>query len=267
MSDASSAPTRPVAEAVPASTIVLMRDSARGPEVLMVVRHHQIDFASGALVFPGGKIDPQDMAPAVLAHVDGTHGPDIALRVGAIREAYEESGILLANTADGHVAGAALLASLEAQRKQVHEGSLPFERLLSETNLRLRCDELVHFAHWITPTMMPKRFDTHFYIARVPPDQIAAHDGRESVDAVWVTPADAIADAKTGKRTIIFPTLRNLEKLLPFASVHDAIEQTRASNIVPVLPWTEQRADGRYLCIPPEAGYAVSEELMPAAPR
>ena len=194
MSDSTTAAPRKVAPAAPSSTIVLMRDAAAGPEVLMVVRHHQIDFASGALVFPGGKLDPQDDSDAAKAMVDGAPMADVALRIGAIREAYEESGILLANTADGRPATPELLATLEDDRKRVHAGELPFAALLTQANLRLRCDELVHFAHWITPEMMPKRFDTHFYIVRVPPDQVAAHDGRESVDSVWLTPADAIAE-------------------------------------------------------------------------
>ena len=111
--------------------------------------------------------------------------------------------------------------------------------------------------------MMPKRFDTHFYLAIAPADHVALHDGYESVDSIWIAPRAAVEEAKLGQRTVIFPTLRNLEKLATANNVEQALENANASTVVPVLPWTEQREDGQYLCIPVEAGYAVSEEKMP----
>lgn len=254
-----------VAPTVAAATILLVRDSAQGLEVLMVVRHHQIDFASGALVFPGGKVDVQDESTASHARAGGgtLSAAQVALRVAAIREAYEESGILLARQVGRSTElHAQDLARLEPQRRLVHDAKLPFAQLLQAENLELAINELAHFAHWITPEMMPKRFDTHFYVARVPPDQIAAHDGRESVDSLWITPAAAIEDAKQKRRTVIFPTLRNLEKLAHFSSVAALLAAIRNQTVVPVLPWTEQRADGRYLCIPAAAGYDINEERM-----
>jgi len=254
----------------PAATILLLRD-APDFEVLMVKRHHQIDFASGALVFPGGKADPQDFDPALLPYLDGAaDDPDMrAIQVSAIREAFEECGILLARDARTNPAnadsmiGAERLLTLEPYRTALHDGTATLLGFVRDEGLRLACDQLVHFAHWVTPEMMPKRFDTHFFLAAAPLDHLAVHDGHESVDSVWVRPADAVAAALTGTRTIIFPTLRNVEKLGTFNTVADAIAGTRASRIVRVLPWTERRAEGTFLCIPTEAGYAVSEERMP----
>ncbi len=235
----------------------------------MVVRHHQIDFASGALVFPGGKADAADFDPALDAYLDGAMSdPDMkAIQVASIREAFEECGVLLARPAgsDNLVSGERL-AGLEAYRDRLHKGELTILEFLEREDLRLACDTLVHFAHWVTPTMMPKRFDTHFFLAAAPEDHLAVHDGHESVDSVWLTPAEAIADAAAGRRTVIFPTLRNIEKLGESASVAEAIAAAEASTPVMVLPWTEQRDDGNWLCIPPEAGYAVSEEKMPDRP-
>jgi hypothetical protein len=114
--------------------------------------------------------------------------------------------------------------------------------------------------------MMPKRFDTHFFIADAPSDQVALHDGHESVDSVWISPADALTGAASGKYTVIFPTLRQVEKLGHDRSPADAVARARRSPIVTVTPWTEQRTDGQYLCIPVEAGYDVSEEKMPERP-
>ncbi len=252
---------------VPAATIMMLRDTAEGLEVFMVVRHHQIDFASGALVFPGGKADPQDFDAGLLPHLDGAHtDPDMrAIQVSAIREAFEECGILLARPeGETNLVDAARLAELEPYRTTLHAGDVSILEFLSREKLRLVCSELVHFAHWVTPAMMPKRFDTHFFLAAAPPDHLAVHDGHESVDSVWIRPADVLEQAARGERTVIFPTLRNVEKLAHFDTVSAALSAAAASEVVRVEPWTEQRDDGTYLCIPPEAGYAVSEEKMPA---
>jgi 8-oxo-dGTP pyrophosphatase MutT (NUDIX family) len=252
---------------LPAATILMLRDGRHGLEVFMVVRHHQIDFASGALVFPGGKADPQDFDPALVPHLEGAHvDPDMrAIQVSAIREAFEECGILLAREeGDAGLIGAARLAQLEPYRHTLHSGEVGMLTFLEQERLCLACTELVHFAHWVTPEMMPKRFDTHFFLAAAPADHLAVHDGHESVDSVWIRPGDVLVQAARGERTVIFPTLRNIEKLVGFDTVSAALAATAASDVVMVMPWTERREDGTYLCIPAAAGYAVCEELMPA---
>jgi 8-oxo-dGTP pyrophosphatase MutT (NUDIX family) len=254
------------AEPVPAATVLMLRDGADGLEVFMVVRHHQIDFASGALVFPGGKADEADFDPDLDDLLDGASAdPDMkAMQVASIREAFEECGVLLAReSGSGELISGHRLATLESYRDRLHRGELTILDFLRTEQLRLACDRLAHFAHWVTPPMVPKRFDTHFFLAAAPPDHLAVHDGHESVDSVWTTPAEALADADAGRRTVIFPTLRNIEKLARYATVADAIAATEGVTPVKVLPWTEQREDGSYLCIPPEAGYDVSEEKMP----
>jgi 8-oxo-dGTP pyrophosphatase MutT (NUDIX family) len=250
----------------PAATILMLRQGQKGLEVFMVVRHHQIDFASGALVFPGGKADPQDFEENLIPYLDGANeDTDMrAAQVSAIREAFEECGILLArNSGSSEIISGEKLAALQEYREPLNKGEISLLAFLKEQALVLACDELTHFAHWITPPMMPKRFDTHFYLAIAPADHIALHDGYESVDSVWIAPADAISEEAQGKRTIIFPTLRNLEKLATWNNLEDAISATLSSKVIPVLPWTEKREDGNYLCIPVEAGYATSEEKMP----
>ena len=216
----------------------------------MVVRHHEIDFASGALVFPGGKADPADFDPALRDHLDGAFQDDAmcAIQVASIRESFEECGILLARTAgDIELLDGNRLARLESYRQQLNDGELTMLEFVREENLRLACDRLTHFAHWITPPMVPKRFDTHFFLALAPDDHVARHDGHESVDSVWIRPADVLAEAESGKRTVIFPTLRNIEKLgrhsTPEAAIAAAAE---TSPPVTVLPWTEHRDDRRF---------------------
>ncbi len=258
------------AKIIPAATILLLRDGPDGLEVFMVVRHHQIDFASGALVFPGGKADPSDFEPALAALTDGAAADAQmrAIQISGIRESFEECGVLLARSANNDSAESGLVSAeylrgLEPFRKALNDGDLSIAEFLQQHTLRLACDELVHFAHWITPEMMPKRFDTHFFLVAAPEDQLAIHDGYESVDSVWIRPVDAVAQAESGERTIIFPTLRNLEKLARYDSVNAALEGSRQEEIVTVLPWTEKREDGVYLCIPENAGYSLSEEKMP----
>jgi 8-oxo-dGTP pyrophosphatase MutT (NUDIX family) len=249
---------------LPSATVLLLRDGAHGLEVLMVQRHHQIDFASGALVFPGGKLDPGDGDPrlrercAGAAHLDDAA---LALRVAALRECFEESGVLVARAPGrAELVGAARATEVDARwRAKLLAGQAGMADVVCAEDLVLACDLLVPFAHWITPEFMPKRFDTHFFLVPAPADQLAAHDGRESVDSLWIRPADAVEAERSGRRTIIFPTLQNVLKLGRCASVADAIAAARSGPIVSVLPRVEKRAGGPMLCIPPEAGYDAIE--------
>lgn len=251
------------ADTIPAATILMLRDGKAGLEVFMVVRHHQIDFASGALVFPGGKVDPGDSS--VRARCQGTDDDDtkMSLQVGAIREAFEECGILLAREAGSKdVISGERLKVLDAYREPLNANEITIGEFLEKEDLYLACDLLHHYSHWITPEMMPKRFDTHFYLAVAPADHLAIHDGYESVDSVWINPDDALVGAKEGTYTIIFPTRLNVEMLAKSQSVESAIQMANDRNIIPVLPWIEARDEGKYLCIPEEAGYDISEEIM-----
>ena len=172
---------------VAAATILMLRDGPTGLEVFMVVRHHQIDFASGALVFPGGKIDPGDYeARDYCTHTENVNNEDLALKVGAIREAFEECGILLARDESEELIDGTRLSQLEGLRAQLNSNEISIAEFLRSENMILACDLLQHFAHWITPAMMPKRFNTHFYLAKAPEDHVAMHDGHESVDSIWI---------------------------------------------------------------------------------
>lgn len=251
-----------------AATILLLREGANGMEVLMVVRHHQIDFASGALVFPGGKLAPGDYDARLLTRCtggDGWSAEQLALRVGAIREAFEESGILLAR-ARGSAAliGAERATELGGRyRKALDAGALGMGDMLDTEDLVLACEELVPFAHWITPDFMPKRFDTHFYLAAAPAEQRAVHDGTEMVDSEWLRPADVLQLAAAGTRTLVPATLLNVQKLAQNTNVNAALSTARAQRIVTVSPKTVERPSGRVLQIPADAGYGITEFAIP----
>ncbi len=255
--------------AKPAATLLLLRDGADGLEVFMVVRHHQIDFASGALVFPGGKIAHGDREPLTHESASGLQGLDpeqTALRIAALREAFEECALLLARErGSSELIGPQRLEQLDHYRGPLDRGELGIGEMLRAENLQLACESLVHFAHWVTPTMMPKRFDTHFFLASPPAGQLARHDGRELVDSVWIRPADALAQAEAGQRTIIAPTRLNLQRLGQSHSVAEAVAAARAQPVVRVLPELVETDQGPRLRIPIEAGYRVSE-FDPSAP-
>ncbi len=250
---------------VPAATILLVRD-APGFEVLMVKRHHQIDFASGALVFPGGKTHAGDHDPAWKGRTLGwaAHEPDArALRIAAIREAYEETGILLAGHADGSEFKGDERAG--AARDEIAHDRRSFLGLVEELDVKLDLDALTVFARWITPTNMHKRFDTWFYIAAAPADQLAVCDGWETVDAEWIAPAEALRLGHARERIVIFPTRLNLQLLAEAAGAEDAVTRAAARTLVTVEPQVVEGPDGRLLVIPPDAGYGAVTELLSRA--
>lgn len=250
------------------ATVLLLRD-APDLQVLMVERHYQIDFASGALVFPGGKANDEDASPDWSDHFDGAfERNDQTARIASVRESFEESGILLARPASSRGEGAALVGpdvaeKLSPFRAAVDRGEQSFLELVREHDLVLALDTLVHFGHWITPTMMPKRFDTHFYLAPTPAEQIAAHDGRETTDAIWINAQAALDKEVAGEATIIFPTRMNLGKLAETSTVADAIARFSSEPVVTVLPEIGKTDDGKpCLNIPAEAGYVTTTELL-----
>jgi 8-oxo-dGTP pyrophosphatase MutT (NUDIX family) len=242
---------------IPASTVLLLRDGDDGPEVFMVVRHHEIDSFSGALVFPGGKVDPGDgEARQYCVGAEGMEDTALTFRVAAIREAFEECGVLLAYDNGGDFLRAERLAELEtAWRDRLQGDEATIGELCAAENLRLAIDHLVHFAHWITPRVVPKIFDTHFFLAAAPADQVALHDGEESTDSTWITPAAAVAEAEAGRRTVVFPTRMNLGKLGRSKTVDEAITVAVSKAVVTVQPKVRPHDEGRTLQIPAEADY------------
>lgn len=240
-----------------AATILLLRD-APSFEVLMVKRHHQIDFAAGALVFPGGKSHQGDSDPRwrdLALGFDATSPDAAALRIAAIREAYEEAGVLLAR--DRYGAFYAGEAAVDVRAK-VAEDEVAFIDVVEDLGLKLDLSALTVFARWITPNLMPKRFDTWFYVAHAPLAQQAICDGHEAVDAEWIAPRRALELAASGARKVIFPTRMNLRLLAESADPTDALARAASRALVTVEPWV----DGQVLRIQPDAGYgSVTEPL------
>lgn len=231
-----------------AATVILIRDRG-GLEVLMVERHEKADFAS-ALVFAGGLVDEDDQHPDWEPHVLGAERFDAAqkaLRVAAHRELFEETGVLL------HAGERATAAT-------PGEG---FRDLVARLGVRLDLEAMHDFAHWITPEMAPRRYDTHFLLCGAQSDMTAVSDGAETVSVEWLRPRDALTLGASGQRKLLFPTRVNLELLDQQSSVSAAIDAARARSIVTVTPRPERRAEGMFITIPPDAGYGPVEEFVP----
>jgi 8-oxo-dGTP pyrophosphatase MutT (NUDIX family) len=251
-----------VAAARPASTILLLRDGLQGEiEVFMMVRHHEIEFSSGALVFPGGGVDAGDREiiarSELYAGGEGCDADALSFRIAAIRETFEESGILLARPRGSKdLVEAKLAADIAARyRTAVAERKTTFLDVLGESGMVLALDELVPYARWITPEAMPKRYDTWFFLAAAPPDQLGAHDGRESTDSLWLSPREAVAGGESGRFKLPFPTTRNLIKLGKQPDVRAAIADAKKNSVVTVMPVLTRLNGSRQLRIPLEAGY------------
>ncbi|MBC9882389.1 NUDIX domain-containing protein [Bradyrhizobium sp. INPA01-394B] len=245
----------------PASTILLLRDGAQEVEIFMMVRHHQIEFNSGALVFPGGSVDASDneivARPEFYSGGEGLSEAERGFRIAAIRETFEESGILLARSKDsGSPVDAKRAGEIaDAHRVALNEHKTSFLSILADNGLQLALDTLVPYAHWITPEGMPKRFDTWFFLAAAPPDQLGLHDGRESTDSIWLSAREAVAGGESGRFKLPFPTTRNLIRLAKQPTVKSALDHAKGMSIVTVMPVMTKTDTGRQLRIPREAGY------------
>jgi 8-oxo-dGTP pyrophosphatase MutT (NUDIX family) len=250
----------------PASTVLLARDGAAGMEVLMVTRNVASDFASGALVFPGGRVDAGDGDAAMLARcrtVAGIDAAAMAFRVAAVRETFEEAHLLLARPKGAdRLVSAAELDELEVTLRRRLGRDPEFSDLVGTGDIELATDLLVPYAHWITPVGPPKRFDTHFFLTAAPADQVAAHDGREAVETIWISPHTAIAESEAKRVTLVFATRMNLMKLGRSSNVAAALAAARADTIVTVCPELVDAPEGQVLRIPLAAGYGITE--MPA---
>jgi 8-oxo-dGTP pyrophosphatase MutT (NUDIX family) len=247
----------------PASTVVVLRDGARGPQVFLVRRHEGTAFMGGAHVFPGGRVDAADRDGADPSWCDGLDAarridtliPDdsVAYHVAAARELFEEAGVLLARDAAGVFASlsdAAEQARFRGYRDDVHAARLTLRALLERERLRLALDALVPVAHWVTPPIDVRQFDTRFFLTRVPPHQTPVHDDAETVESGWMRPADAIDASRRDELLLPIPTWTMLRELEPFGDVESALSWARARQIARRQPLVVEREGMRLLVLP-----------------
>ncbi len=256
-------------DAIPAATIVLLRDEPQF-EVLMIERHADTPFAGGAIVFPGGRIEASDGDRAWRDHCDGADEvptEEFGPRVAAIREAFEETGILYARK-DGDFVSDAVAASLNDRRKGIEDNDALFRALIEEQGLRLALDTLHLFARWEPPLRghdKMRRYHTWFFAAKTPAGQTAREDGNEATDAFWAPPSAILASCDKGKHKAIFPTRRNIELLDVSKSAEAVLDFAATRKIDVIMPQVEERDGEMLLTIPEGLGYPVTEEPLTTA--
>ncbi len=240
----------------------------------MVQRHVDSDFVGGVYVFPGGKVDDDDRSTAAGRACEGRNDAEastllglssggLAFWVAALRECFEEAGVLLARRTGRSPDGALLDMTDPAQRRRLGElraalnaGEMSFLELLGAEGLRLAADRVHYFSHWITPEAAPKRYDTRFFVAALPPGQVPGHDEHETVDTVWVKPADALKRAAAGEFDLIFPTMKNLEAIGRFTTSDQLLRAAAAVERVPaILPRVVADQRGFRILLPGDEGY------------
>ena len=260
-------------EAKPAATLILVRDLEQSDnkatnnafELFMIQRNHQIDFASGALVFPGGKVEKQDKTLSLFNQSKIKNkkplSPEIlSYAVTAIRETFEETGILFAIDKNTHrLISPEQLSKLQKHREELAKGDCNFSELLESENLILDINQLSPFARWITPELMPKRFDTYFFIAQLPEGQEGIHDGNESIHSIWITAEQALKEANSDKYKIIFPTMMNLKRLAEYKNYNAVLNSLIDYDLKAIMPWTENIEGEMFLKIPEDAGYTTTQ--------
>ncbi len=229
---------------------MLVRDRPDGGiAVYMTRRGASSPFMPDAYVFPGGAAEGADRAPEMLARLHaGAPGAAPGLAVTALRELFEEAGILLACAPDGEARGLPA-ESLAAWRAGLLTGERSLLSILEASDAYLDGRELVYYSNWITPAVEPRRFDAHFFIARAPLGQTAAADAIEVHDGVWIAPDEALERGRSGELSLVFPTIKHLERLAEAASVDALLRVARARAVRPIQP---DALPGGIFVIPPD---------------
>jgi 8-oxo-dGTP pyrophosphatase MutT (NUDIX family) len=243
----------PNAESVPvrdAATVMLLRDGPSGLEVFMLRRNLNSDFVGGAYVFPGGAIDNSDGEQAVeqycIGRTDtmasrhlGIDQGGLAFWVGAIRESFEEAGLLFAAHPDGRPLeiDESNCERFTALRSKVDAGEIGLAAVCQQESIRLRVDEMHYWSRWVTPLGAPRRYDTRFFVGSAPTGQTPLHDDHEVIAHLWIAPMEALERHRAGEFELIFPTVRSLESLCGFATAVDAIAHARTiEHVDPIQP-------------------------------
>lgn len=253
-----------------AATVMILRDGLDGLEVFMVRRNLNSDFVGGAYVFPGGAVDPADRHADLEAICEGRSDAEASRRLGvdtgglaywvaAIRESFEEAGVLLAYGPDGsivHLDDPPHVARWAEHRRQVDDSERRLSEVCADEGLRLAVDGMHYFGHWITPEGAPRRYDTRFFLAAEPPGQTPLHDDHEVIAHVWIRPAVALERHAAGEFTMMPPTVASLRAIAQFATAAEAlVAATEITDVPTILPRIIAIDGGMRIALPGDAGY------------
>lgn len=237
-----------------AATVIVVRQGSNSIEVCMLQRNLNSDFVGGAYVFPGGGVDAEDaderygrLLTKVLPQGLSESGEGLEFRVAAARESFEEAGILFARDARGEtiaLSDPALVERYRRHREDVDTGARKLFEICADEGLSLDLAQMSYMSRWVTPLGANRRYDTRFFVAQAPAGQTALHDDHEVIDTIWITPDDALADAREGRRTMIFPTLRTMAQLGRFDEVEALLAHVSGIGAVePIQPEMRQSGD------------------------
>jgi 8-oxo-dGTP pyrophosphatase MutT (NUDIX family) len=244
---ADAAPTRP------AATAVLLRDADHGLELLLLQRLRSAGFVPGAWVFPGGLVDTEDAAAELVALLGETpRGPAPAFWLATIREIFEETGVLLAQAADGSALPDATDPAMARHRETLLDGTATLLDVLRDVDGLPDIRRLVYCSHWITPVAEPRRYDTRFFLAALPAGHTVTTDPREMSDAVWLTPHDALDRFRQGDLPMVFPTVKTVQHIADYDTVAAALAAFRAADVPAILPRLVRTGDGVGIVMPDE---------------
>ena len=216
----------------PAASVIVLRHPL---ELLMMRRHAKSSFVPNAWVFPGGAADDDDYE---IARAGGDASDVGAMRITGARELFEETGLWLG----------APLQDRERKRRRLLEGTLRFRDIIADAPLD--ASKLVWTSRWITPAGLPKRFDTYFFLTRAPQEAKATLENDEAVELIWITPSAALERHAARELDMVFPTVKNLEALVPFASIDELIESRRNAKIEAIEPVLVPAGDGKRIVMP-----------------
>lgn len=254
----------------PAATVILVRDGGAGPEIFMVRRHADTSFMAGQHVFPGGRVDAADRPCADATWFDRANQdaawPDlpmadaVAYQVAAARELFEEAGVLLARTSAGGLVSLANPVDHErfsTYRRAVHAGTLALDLLMAGETLRLALDALLPWAHWVTPPVTTRRFDTRFFVARLPAGQTPVHDEAETTASEWTSASRALDSARRGDIVLPPPTWMTLRELEAFGSVDEIFAAAPERTLDRREPLLAEQDGHRMMIMPGDPEYGV----------
>ena len=259
----------------PAATVVMLRDAPAGMEVFLLKRHRLSDVLGGAYVFPGGKVDPLDAELDAQAHLDQSHAElrlclnevEVAtvtatsLYVAALREVFEESGVLFAH-------GATLEKT--SQAGVLLRAGHGFAAMLAQLGVRLQTRSVLPWSRWITPktpTVTNKRFDTRFFVSEIPLGQIARHDDHEATESIWLTPRDALQRYWQREIELAPPQIMSLAHLSHYRRVRDVLHAARQRRPPVIAPEPFQLDGARVICYPGDARHSIQERALPGPSR